>query len=160
MRWILVAPLLVATVAACAPPTPKGEDLTIDVFLAMDDNKCVVRFSDVGLKNADRAIAWTNHKVTWQVVRNDCGEKTKIDKKALGLKHLKAKSTGHAAAWECTKLDRVPARGTVEFHCQIPSSSAGGWERTRTDEVKVYEYEIDGDSVEPVDPDIGVKKNG
>jgi hypothetical protein len=126
----------------------------------MDDNKCVVRFSDVGLKNADRAIAWTNHKVTWQVVRNDCGEKTKIDKKALGLKHLKAKSTGHAAAWECTKLDRVPARGTVEFHCQIPSSSAGGWERTRTDEVKVYEYEIDGDSVEPVDPDIGVKKNG
>jgi hypothetical protein len=158
MRSTLVALLLVAAVAACAPSPPKGEDLTIDVFLAMDKNKCVVRFSDVGLKNADRAIAWTNHKVTWQVVRNDCGEKTKIDKKALGLKYLKLKSTGKPAAWDCTKLDRVPATGTVEFSCQIPSVVAGGWEKD--EETKVYEYVIDGDSVEPADPDIGVRRNG
>jgi hypothetical protein len=154
----LVAPLVMTALASCG--APKGEDLKIDVFLAMDSSKCVVRFDDTGLKDARRAIAWTNHAVIWRVVRNDCGEKTKIDKKALGLRYVKVKSTGKPATWfdQCTKLDRVPATGTVEFKCQIPSAQAAGWEWT--DEVQIYEYEIDGDSVEPVDPDLGIKRNG
>jgi len=157
MRLTLVAPLVVTALASCASKAapPPGADLTIAVFLAMDGNKCIVRFEDTGLKNADRAIAWTNHAVIWQVTNKDCGEKTKIDKKALGLQYLKVKSTGKPAAWfkDCTKLDRVPATGTVEFRCRIPSSATGKWEG-------VYEYVIDGDSVEPADPGIGVKKNG
>ncbi len=124
----------------------------------MDNNRCVVRFSDVGFKNADRAVAWTNHKVTWQVVRNDCGEKTKIDKKALGLKYLRLKSNGQPAPWKCTQIDRIPATGTVAFECQIPSVQAGGWEPNET--LKIYEYAIDGDSVEPADPDIGARRDG
>jgi hypothetical protein len=160
MRLTFVAPLVVAAVASCGAQPPKGEDLTIDVFLAMDGNRCVVRFQDPRRKDAERAVAWTNHTVTWRVVRNGCGEKTKIDKKALGLKHLKRKGTGAAPPWfqQCTKLDRVPAQGPVEFKCPIPSVKAGGWEED--EKIQVYEYEIDGDAVEPVDPGIGVKRNG
>ena len=160
MRLTLAAPVLVMALGSCAAQPPKGEDLKIDVFLAMDNNKCVVRFQDTGFKDAGRAVAWTNHTVTWRVVRNDCGEKTKVDKKALGLKYLKRRSTGAAPPWfdRCTKLNRVPAQGPVEFECQIPSVNAGGWEKD--EKIQVYEYEIDGDSVEPVDPDLGIKRNG
>jgi hypothetical protein len=154
MRLKAVASVIPIALATCGG-TPSGSDLTIDVFLAQENNKCVVRFTDTGQKDARHAVAWTDHAVIWRVVRNDCGEKTKIDKKALGLKYLKVKKTGAPAAWfdQCTKLDKVPAKDPVDFKCQIPSSKTGDWEG-------VYEYEIDGDSVEPVDPDIGVKRNG
>jgi hypothetical protein len=111
MRLKAVASVIPIALATCGG-APSGKDLTIDVFLAQENNKCVVRFTDTGLKDARRAVAWTNHAVTWRVVRNDCGEKTKIDKKALGLKHLKVKSTGAPAAWfdQCSKLDHIPAR--------------------------------------------------
>jgi hypothetical protein len=160
MRLTVAAPLIVTALASCAAQPPKGEDLTIDVFLAPDGNKCVVRFKDVSFKKADRAVAWTNHAVTWRVVGNDCGEKTKIDKKALGLKYLKLKSTGEEPSWfrECGKLDRIPAKGAVEFRCQIPSVQAGGWEPN--EKLKIYEYVIDGDQVEPADPDIGARRDG
>jgi hypothetical protein len=166
VRLTLVAAVAVPALAACGPPTPRGEDLKIDVVLATDGNKCVVRFQDAGLKDARRAIAWTNHAVIWRVVRNDCGERAKVDKKALGLKYLKLKSTGEPAPWfnQCGTLDRVPPTGNVEFSCHIPSSQAEGWKATggwkSTDDVQVYEYVIDGDSVEPADPDIGIKRNG
>ena len=156
MRLKAVVSLIPVALATCGGG-PSGRDLTIDVFLALEGNKCVVRFTDTGLKDARRAIAWTNHAVTWRVVRNDCGEKTKIDKKALGLKHLKVKSTGAPAAWfdQCSKLDHVPARiqDPVAFKCQIPSSQTGRWEG-------LYEYEIDGDSIEPLDPGLDVKRDG
>jgi hypothetical protein len=163
MRLTLVAPVVVTALASCAsrtPPTLQGEDLTIDVVIAMDNNRCVVRFKDTGFKDAKRAVAWTGHTVTWQVVGNDCGEKTKIDKKALGLKYMKLKSTGEPAPWfkDCKPLDHIPAGGGGKFSCPIPSSKTEGWHWT--DDVLIYEYVIDGDQVEPGDPDLGVRRNG
>jgi len=159
MRLNPAVPLVLVTLATCAsaPPEPKGEDLTIGVVLALEGNKCVVRFVDPGLKDERRAIAWTGHKLTWQVQSNACGEKTKSVAKALGLKHLKLKETGAPAAWfrQCGTLDHIPAKieGSVSFECRIPSSKTGKWEG-------VYEYEIDGDSVEPVDPGVDIRRNG
>jgi hypothetical protein len=159
----LVAPVLVAALAGCTPqqpPPPKGEDLNVNVLLALDSNKCVVRFRDVDLKKADRAIAWTGHSVIWHVVGNDCGERKKINKKALGLRYMRLKGTGEPAPWfkDCKALDNVPPGGGGEFSCAIPSSKTEGWRWT--DDVLIYEYEIDGDEVEPGDPGIGVKRNG
>jgi len=163
MRLTLVAPVVVTALASCAsktPPPPKGENLTMEVVLAMDNNKCVVRLKDSGLKDAKRAIGWTNHTVTWKVVGNDCGEKTKINKKALGLKSMKLKGTADSAFWlkGCSDLPRVPPGGGVEFNCPIPTSTDPGWHWT-VDE-QIYDYEIDGDEVEPGDPGLGIKRNG
>lgn len=157
MRLNAVVPLVLLALATCARGQPSGKDLTIDVVLALEGNKCVVRFADTGLKDERRAIAWTAHSVIWQVQSNACGEKTKSVAKALGLKYLKRKKNGEPAAFfkECSKLDHIPAKieGPLFFECKIPSSSTGNLEG-------IYEYEIDGDSVEPVDPGLDVRRNG
>jgi hypothetical protein len=160
VRLTFVAPVLLVAVASCGSKTPPGQDLDINVYLAMDGSKCVVRFRDVAFKKADRAVAWTGHSVIWHVVGNDCGERTKVDKKALGLKYMRLKSSGEPAPWfkDCKPLDHIPAGGGGEFTCPIPSSKSEGW-RWNGD-VLIYEYEIDGDQVEPADPDVGVKRNG
>jgi hypothetical protein len=157
MRLGPVVPLVLAALSTCAPGQPSGKNLTIDVVLALEGNRCVVRFADTALKDERRAIAWTAHSVIWKVQSNGCGEKTKTVAKALGLKYLKRKKTGTPAAWldQCSKLDHIPARieAPLLFECKIPSSKTGDWEG-------IYEYEIDGDSVEPVDPGLDVKRNG
>jgi hypothetical protein len=164
MRSMLVAPLVVTALASCAsknpPPPPAGQDLTIDVALALDNGKCVVRFKDADLKKADRAVAWTGHSLIWHVVGNDCGDKKKIGKKALGLKYMKLKSTGEPAPWfkNCKSLDHVPPGGGGDVSCVIPSSKTEGWQWT--DDVLIYEYVIDGDEVDPGDPDVGIRRNG
>ena len=159
MRLTLVAPLVVTALASCGAPPQKFDDLKIDVVLALEKDKCVVRFAEPRFKEATVAVAYTAHAVIWQVRSNACGEKTKTKAggKALGLKHLKLKGTPEPAKWfdRCQPLNLVPARFKTPpaFRCDIPSSETGNWEG-------VYEYEIDGDSVEPLDPDIGVRRNG
>jgi hypothetical protein len=162
MRLNPVVPLVLTTLATCAPvpsppPETRAKDLTIGLVLALDGKKCVVRFADTGLKDAANAIAYTDHNVIWQVLSNACGEKTKAVAKALGLKYLKVKKTGNPATWSgrCTTLDIIPARihTPLSFWCAIPSSLTGQGDET-------YEYEIDGDSVEPVDPGLDVRRNG
>jgi hypothetical protein len=160
MRLTLFAPLVVTALASCGPPSPprSGDDLKIDVVLALEKEKCVVRFADPRLKEARLAVAYTTNAVVWQVQRNTCGEKAKekVDGKALGLKHLKLKSTGAPARWlnRCSRLDLVPAsfRTPPAFRCDIPSADVEGV-------VGLYEYVIDGDAIEPADPDLDVKKN-
>ncbi len=156
MRLAPVVPLALVALAACERgPT----DLKIDVVLAMEKDKCVVRFAEPRLKEATVAVAYTAHAVIWQVRSNACGEKakTKPDGKALGLKFLRLRGAPEPAKWldRCQPLNLVPARFKTPpaFRCDIPSSETGTWEG-------VYEYEIDGDSVEPLDPDIGVKRDG
>jgi len=155
MRLSAFVPLVLVTLMTCAGPP--GKDLTIDVVLALDGNKCVVRFVDPGLKDAGHAIAWTAHAVTWQVRSNDCGEKKKTVAKALGLKHLKFKENGKTPEWfaQCTTLDAIPAKvqAPLAFKCPIPSFQTGVW-------IGLYEYEIDGDSVEPADPGLDIRRNG
>ncbi len=168
MRLTLVAPVVVTALASCSPkpspsPTPpsKDDNLTIEVVLAKDNNKCLARIKDPGLKDAKRARVPTTYTVTWKVVGNDCGEKTKINKKALGLKSMKLKGTAaDSAFWlkGCSDLPRVPPGGGVEFNCPIPTSTDPGWHWTGDEQI--YEYEIDGDEVEPGDPDLGIKRNG
>ena len=159
MRLNPAVPLVLVALTTCARVTPtlapKPTDLTIDLVLVLDGKKCVVRFADTGLKDAGHAIAFTDHNVFWQVRSNACGEKTKAVAKALGLKFLK--KTGTPAAWSsrCTTLDLIPARihTPLSFWCAIPSAQTGPWEG-------IYEYEIDGDSVEPLDPGLDVRKDG
>lgn len=161
MRLNPAVPLVLVALTTCAPVTPtlapKPTDLTIDLDLVLDGKKCAVRFADTGLKDPGRAIAHTSHNVFWRVRSNACGEKTKAVAKALGLKFLKVKKTGKPAAWSgrCTTLDLIPAKihTPLSFWCAIPSSKTGDWEG-------LYEYEIDGDSVEPLDPGLDVRRNG
>jgi hypothetical protein len=166
MRLTSLVPLVLIALATCrstpprTPPKPQGKaDLKIDLVLALENGKCVVRFDRTELKEAENAVAWTAHAVIWQVKSNGCGEKTKekVDGKALGLRHLKLKGATEPAKWfnRCHPLNLVPARFETPpaFRCDIPSSETGTWEG-------VYEYEIDGDSIEPADPDIGVRRNG
>jgi hypothetical protein len=159
MRLTLAAPLVATALAGCAAPQPGVNDLKIDVVLAMEKDKCVVRFAQSRFKDATVAVAYTAHAVIWQVRSNACGEKTRVrpDGKALGLKFLRLKGASEPARWfdRCQPLNLVPARFKTPpvFRCDIPSSETGNWEG-------VYEYEIDGDSVEPADPDIGVRRNG
>ncbi|HSD65941.1 MAG TPA: hypothetical protein VLF95_04530 [Vicinamibacteria bacterium] len=159
MRLAHVVPLALVALAACKPA-----DLKIDVVLEMQKDKCVVRFAEPRFKDAKVAVAYTAHAVIWQVRSNACGEKakTKTNGKALGLKYLKLRGARESAKWldRCQPLNLVPARFKTPptFRCDIPSVEAGGWEGT--EEFQIYEYEIDGDSVEPLDPDIGIKRNG
>ena len=161
MRLNPAVPLVLVALTTCAPVSPPSEprakDLTIDLDLVLHGKKCAVRFADTGLKDPQRAIAHTNHNVFWRVRSNACGEKTKGVAKALGLKFLKVKKTGNPAAWSgrCTTLDLIPAKiqTPLSFWCAIPSSQTGDWEG-------IYEYEIDGDSIEPLDPGLDVKRNG
>jgi hypothetical protein len=159
MRLKAVLPLAVLTACTAGVHQPGGtpKDLTIGVVLAREGNKCVVRFADTSFKHERKAIAWTDHALIWEVRSNGCGELKKLSGKALGLKHLKLKATGAPAAWRdrCSALDFVPAtiHTPLCMRCDIPSSQTGNWEG-------VYEYEIDGDSVEPVDPGVDVKRNG
>ena len=164
MRSMLVAPLVVTALASCAAKTPPlflfGQDLTIEIVLAMDNHKCVARLKDTGQKSAANAIGWTDHAVIWKVVANDCGEKKKVHGKALGLKSLKLKGTGNSAFWlkDCSDLACVPAGGGVEFKCPIPTSVDPRWKWSGDEQI--YEYEIDGDEVDPGDPDVGIRRNG
>ncbi len=159
MRLTIVASVALTALARCAAPQPGANDLKIDVVLAMDKGKCVVRFAEPSLKDPTHAVAYTAHAVIWQVRSNACGEKAKTrpDGKALGLRFLRLRGATEPARWfdRCQPLNLVPGRFKTPpaFRCDIPSSETGTWEG-------VYEYEIDGDSVEPVDPGIGVKRNG
>jgi hypothetical protein len=160
--------VVVAALAGCSakpsstpPPPPKGGNLTIEVALERNNkNKCVVRIQNPNLKDAQNAKVDTAHTLTWKVVGNDCGEKTKISKKALGLKSMKLKGTTDSAFWlkDCSDLPRVPVGGGVEFHCPIPTSTNPDWHWKG--DYQTYEYEIDGDEVEPGDPDVGIRRNG
>ncbi len=168
MRLTLVAAVVVTALAGCSanpspspPPPPKDGHLKIEVVLAKENNKCVVRIKDPSFKDAKRAIVKTAHTLSWMVVGNDCGEKTKINKKALGLKSMKLKGTTTDAFWlkGCSNLPHVPAGGGgVTFECKIPTATDSQWEWTG--DYKTYEYEIDGDEVEPGDPDVGIRRNG
>ncbi len=169
MRQTLVAAVVVTALVSCAPkpspsptPPPKNGNLTIEVVLAKDtNNKCVVRIKDPNLKDAQHAKVDTAHTLTWKVVGNDCGDKTKITRKALGLKSMKRKGTTDTAFWlkDCSDLPRVPAGGGgVTFDCPIPPSSDERWHWT--DDYQTYTYEIDGDEVDPGDPDVGIRRNG
>jgi hypothetical protein len=164
MRLIPAVPLAVIALAACAPPPETPRDLTIDIVLAMERDKCVVRFVDTRLKEPKNAVAWTNHQVIWRVLRNACGEKVgQKGGKALGLRHLKRKANGKSALWfeRCEQLHVVPAvfKTPPEIRCYIPSAKA--WpEGELLEDHNEYEYEIDGDSVEPVDPGTDIRRNG
>ncbi len=168
MRQTLVAAVVVTALVSCAPkpspsptPPPKNGNLTIEVVLAKDNNQCVVRIKDPNLKDAQSAKVDTAHTLTWKVVGNDCGDKTKITRKALGLKSMKRKGTTDTAFWlkDCSDLPRVPAGGGgVTFDCPIPPSSDERWHWT--DDYQTYTYEIDGDEVDPGDPDVGIRRNG
>jgi hypothetical protein len=155
MRSSLFVPLVVIVLGGCPSKAETPVDRTIGIVLARKGDRCVVDLEDSHLKDPKNAVAYTNHRVIWQVVRNECGELRKITGKALGLKFLKLRDTGEQAAWfnSCRPLDLVPATGTVDFDCRIPSSGTGHWEG-------VYDYAIDGDSVDPGDPGIGVKRDG
>jgi hypothetical protein len=164
MRLTFVAPLAVLATVACAKQPEGFDDLKIDVVLALEKDKCVVRFAESRFKDPAVAVAYTAHAVIWQVTKNDCGERKreKPDGKALGLKYLRRKGSTEPAPWlgRCQHLNLVPGRFRTPpaFRCDIPSAQSGGWDGS--DEVQIYEYEIDGDAVEPLDPGIGVKKNG
>ena len=164
MRLTPAVPVVLIALAACSPPPDQPRDLTIDLVLVQEGNRCTVRFVDTRLKDPARAIAWTNHQLIWRVLRNSCGEKLALrDGKALGLRHLKRKDTGSPAVWldRCTPLPVIPAefRTPPEIRCYIPS--AKNWPAgERLDDVIRYEYEIGGDSVEPVDPGVDIRRNG
>ena len=156
MRLTPLVPVVLAALpglGATAPSAPS--DLRIAVVLVLEKNKCVVRFADPRFKEKESAVAYTGHAVIWQVQSNGCGEKKKEKPggKALGLKHLKFKSSGAPSAWlkDCSRLDLVPATYETPpaLQCTIPREDAI---------VGIYQYEIDGDSVEPADPDLDVKK--
>jgi hypothetical protein len=152
--------------AGCSPrptpsptPSPTPHDLTIGIHLfrqAEPPKKCLVSFDNADFKLAQHAVAYTGFNVTWQVTKNDCGDLKKLKKKALGLKYLKVKG-GQTAKWikNCTDLSDVPGQfsSPPAFLCQIPVADEGDIEG-------LYEYEIDGDSVEPKDPDLDVKRGG
>lgn len=156
------------TTPAHAPVATTAEaprDLTIDIALAPAEGgkKCVVTFVDPAFKEAGTAIAWTAHSIVWQVQSNGCGEKkSKLAGKALGLRHMKLRRTGEAATWidRCSKLHLIPTtiRTPLQLRCEIPSAQGGDWQPDELE--RVYEYEIEGDEIEPLDPDIGIKKNG
>jgi hypothetical protein len=171
MRLALAAPVALLALATCtahvAPPLLPPDDLRIDLALAQENGKCVVRFEDTHLKDPRYAIAWTNHQIIWRVVRNGCGEKAteKANGKALGLRLLKAKGKTEPVKWfrRCPPLSLVPAsfKTPPEIRCYIPSLN--DWptdERLNERERNEYEYEIDGDSVEPVDPGVDIRRNG
>ena len=159
MRSTLVTPLVVIALAGCGSQPEKFDDLKIDVVLALEKGKCVVRFAEPRFKDPQVAIAYTAHAVIWHVKRNDCGEKTreKPEGKALGLRYLRRRGSTEPASWfgRCQPLSLVPARFRTPpvFRCDIPSSAQEGVEG-------LYEYEIDGDSIEPLDPGVDVKRNG
>jgi hypothetical protein len=161
MRLAAAVPLALVALVAC-----KGRpaDLKIDVLLEMQNGKCVVRFAKPRLKDAKVAIGYTGHAVIWEVKRNGCGEKTrnKEGAKALGLKFLKRRGAAEAPKWfdTCQWINVVPSRFQTPpaFRCDVPSTKDQPWEGT--DEIQFYEYEIDGNSVEPADPGLGIKRNG
>jgi hypothetical protein len=159
MRLTPAVVLVAVALPACAraPIAPPPRDLNIDIALALRGNKCVVSFVDQALKDPRKAIAHTDHAIVWRVVRNDCGEKQKVSSKALGLKHLRRQGAAEPAPWlgRCGALNLVPARIETppEFRCDVPSSSTGTWEG-------VYDYEIDGDAIEPLDPGVDIRRNG
>jgi hypothetical protein len=166
MRLIPAVALALTGLATCSTPPRASEpnDLKIDLALALEGGKCVVRFVDTRLKEPAHAVAWTNHQVIWRIVKNGCGEKTaEKGGKALGLRHLKRKATGNPTLWfdRCDLLKIIPAefKTPPEFRCYIPSKDA--WPRGEPlEEHNEYEYEIDGDSVEPLDPGTDIRRNG
>ena len=167
MRLTPAVPVVLIALAACSPPPDQPRDLTIDLVLVQETGKCVVRFADTRLKDPNYAVAWTNHQIIWRVVRNGCGEKAteKANGKALGLRLLKAKGKPESVKWfrRCPPLTLVPAsfKTPPEIRCFIPS--AKDWpadEPLQEREKNEYEYEIDGDSVEPVDPGVDIRRNG
>jgi len=165
MRLIPAVALALTGLATCSTPPRASEpnDLKIDLALALEGGKCVVRFVDTRLKEPAHAVAWTNHLLIWRIVRNDCGEKL-ADKggKALGLRYLKRKDNGNPARWfdRCGVLNVVPTRFKTppEIRCYIPSAETWPADRGQLD--GVHEYEIDGDSVEPLDPGTDIRRNG
>jgi hypothetical protein len=165
MRVTPLVPLLLVALATCkpvAPPPTKGPtDLTIDIVLALDHNRCVVRFADTSFKSEQKAVAWTKHAVVWRVTANACGEKKKSTLKALGLKHFKLRNNGTAPAWlasRCSTLSFVPDSigEPPQFRCDIPSID----DQETPPEPGIYDYAIDGDSVEPADPGLDLRRNG
>ena len=168
MRLAGAVPLALITLATCAPAQspPRHSDLKIDVVLVKDGGRCVVQFADAGDKDARKAVTSTAHAVVWRVVDNSCGEIKKNTAKALGLKFLKARKSGAPPFWlrdYCSSLPFIPAKvqTPLTFRCDIPSVDDPGWGKEWEGVENIeYDYEIDGDSVEPVDPGLDVKRNG
>lgn len=135
-------------------PTPAASDLTIDINLSPDEKKkkCVVRFDVPAAKEAARAVAYTGYQVIWRVTSNRCGDKKKGGGKALGLKSLKGKKDQMDWLDRCTTLPFVPAvfDKPPQIVCFIPWKADG-------DIVGEYEYFVDGDDVDPLDPGLDVR---
>jgi hypothetical protein len=144
-----------ATPTPTPTPSPTPTDLTIGINLQPDTSKkkCVVGFD---LQEAKSAVAYTGYQVIWRVTKNACGDQKKgtLGKKALGLGFLKDRPNGKAAKWldRCTTLPFVP--GTFDtppqIVCFIP------WAKESDIEGR-YDYAIDGDTVDPLDPDLDVR---
>jgi hypothetical protein len=140
-------------------PSPTPTDLTIGIHLHLQPDppkKCVVSFDNSGLKQATHAVAYTGYQVIWRVTKNECGDQKKglLGNKALGLRFLKDKRKGKPAKWldRCTTLPFVPGEFVTppEILCFIPWAKEGDIEGQ-------YEYQIDGDTVDPLDPDLDVR---
>jgi len=142
------------TPTAAPTPSPSPTHVTIGIHLHRQvdpPRKCLATLDDSSMKTA---VVYTGFQVIWPVTKNECGDLQKITKKALGLKFLKHQSDGRPAKWfkDCSVLNSVPARssGPLSFGCLIP-------DKTVPDVLGLYEYEIDGDSVEPQDPGLDVR---
>ena len=140
-------------------PTPTESDVTIDIHLYPQPDhsqKCAVSFDDPAAKSA---VAYTGYQVIWRVTRNECGDIKKGAAKALGFKFLKRVSDGQPAKWHkrCTTLPFVPGVFDTppQIVCFIPSKDDK--DMPLKDVEGKYEYEIDGDDVDPVDPGLDVK---
>jgi hypothetical protein len=138
-------------------PRPTETDLTIGINLQLDlsKKKCVVGFD---LPAAKSAVAYTGYQVIWRITKNECGDLKKKEifpNKALGLRFLRDKAKKHDAKWSdrCTTLPFVPREFVTppEIRCFIPWEAEGNI-------VDLYEYGLDGDSVEPLDPELDVRK--
>jgi|OpeIllAssembly_1097287.scaffolds.fasta_scaffold788386_2 hypothetical protein len=145
------------TPTATPTPSPTPSNVTIGIHLHRQPDpprKCLVTIDDAGWKHA---TAYTGFQVIWEVTKNDCGDVKKGNRKALGLRFLKDKPKQQPAPWfhRCSTLPFVPGEFTKgpQFGCSIPPVASG------TIEGK-YEYEIDGDFVEPLDPELDVKRGG
>jgi hypothetical protein len=138
------------------PPTPitSASDVTIDIHLYRQPDpprRCVVAFDNPDTK---RAVAYTGYQVIWRVTQNECGDVKKGALKALGLKFIRHQHGGPPAKWrdQCTTLPFVPAVFDTppQVVCFVSSATEGDVEGE-------YEYELNGDSVDPVDPDLDVR---
>jgi hypothetical protein len=137
-----------------APTKSDCDDLAkVAVTLTLKDGVCVA-----AVPKADEHVCVVQGgAVRWRV-HNKCKALLKKQRPAFEIANLKNRQTQQAPTWSfegCSMgldevpLDEVTSKGQVLL-CGVPETAT----------VATYKYEIQGEEIETLDPDIEVRKGG